>query len=97
MGVLERCYHIDHGVRAIRISIGHLQNDVHLGLLVLGDLRNEKVGTGTVAELTGIMVGLNGVVRLMSAAGVEDVLEWVVRGWLACSRQRSAGTARPRN
>src|SRR6266545_4446257 len=55
--VLKRPDHIDNGVRAKGIRVGHLQHDIHLRLLVLGDLRDEKVRTCTVAKLAGVMGG----------------------------------------
>jgi hypothetical protein len=58
VGVLEWGDDVDAGARAERVRIGHLQHDRRLGRLVLGDLRDEQVGTGTVAELAGVVVGL---------------------------------------
>jgi hypothetical protein len=55
VGVLQRCDHLEDGVRSE--CIGHLQDDLHVRLLSLWDLGDEHVGAVAVAQLSRVVVG----------------------------------------
>jgi hypothetical protein len=59
MGVLERADHLDGRIGTEPVRIGHLQRDLHLGLSILGDLRDDEIRTLAVAEHAGAIAGGN--------------------------------------